>query len=932
MWYLLLLAASHAIPFLGPPGPPEQAPGATRASVNIENANQHVKLSYLEWNEAASDAHPATGGSASPSISAAPPVILLHGSPGAGADFAKLAPLLASGQLAMPPRRRRLIAVDQLGFGDSTKWLSDYSIRSDARAVLQLMDDLHIDRAHIVGWSNGGGTALHMADMAPDRIVSMTLMASIGDQATEGSQSYFFEHAKYRVGLIATYAGELIPHFGLLGPFSLRHSAIRFFMDSDQRALDPIMRRTAVPTLILHGRHDFLVPAWAAERHHDMMPASRLVMLDASHFLPFLQAEESAAWLEKFFTEHDRSTADASASATDTLPPITNLAPVPPPRDIQHATRPIGHWLTTVPWTVETGLLVLISLLSPALGALTGAVFVRDLWLNFSVLVVAMIAARLARMYGGALVARLFGDRIYQWPIVGKRLSRVSITDWQRRWATKPVRTGWLAALFPPLRREAGFAVGLAPKTRAPIAFFIGHFLGSMVWGFIASLAAVLVLVLLLTPARNWLGWFGVLLTLALAASAARHAPTLLTRLGRQRLRAHNARIYRREYWPAFLYYLPLAPYLIYLGLKHRGLTLPTCVNPGIEAGGGMVGESKHSIMRALGSGRAGAPASVLATVMIGEDGDLQRRADRVIDAMQREPSLASFPIIIKPDSGQRGFGVRVMRSREDIVEYFTSMTRPAIVQPYHPGPYECGVLWVRCAATLNGHAAPSTGHDNRITEVKNPSLAANRTGFVYSITGKEFPELVGDGHRTLEELIYAHRRFRRQADIFLDRFAAERSSIPVAGERIRLALSGNHCQGTLFRDGGELMTPELEAAFDALASSFNRVGDNGSATERGGGLDFGRFDVRFTSPEEFKRGSGFGVLELNGATGESTNLYDPERSLWWSYRVLFGQWRHLYELGALRRDAGARPMTWGEVVRSIRAHYRDRRGSTLAD
>lgn len=873
VWYLVLLAVSHAYQWVF--GSPLTAPAAPSQRVAVDPGfGRDVEIAIRRWNEAGTDA---------------PPVILLHGSPGDASNFERLAPLLAAD--------RAVIAVDQLGFGGSAKWVPDYSIRANARAVLEIMDQLHIPRAHVVGWSNGGGTALNMADLAADRVASMTLLASIGDQETEGSQSYFFEHAKYRIGLAAAFAAELIPHFGLLGPLDFRHASIRYFSDSDQRPLRAVMATTRVPTLILHGRHDFLVPAWAAERHHAEMPASRLVMLNASHFLPFLQAEETARHLNDFFREHDQP---GRPARTDTL----DLAPPTPPRDLERWTRPAGAWLTRRPWTVEVLLLIALSLASPALAATVGAVFVGDLTLNFSVLVIGLAGGRMVRVWAGAVAARAMGERVLGLRFIGPRLVRPALEDWRRRWKERPWRTGWLAAHFRPLRREAGLATGLL--RRPPVRFMAGYALGVIAGAYASALAAVGAVVFILGPLRERWGWLGAAAGVLITLAAARHAGTLLTRMGRQRLRAHNARLVRREYWPAFVYYLPLAPYLLYLSIRHRGLTVPTCVNPGIEAGGGMVGESKHAIMSKLV--RPGSHPAILTTVLIEEHPDVEWRASRVLEAMARQPALAAFPLIIKPDSGQRGFGVKVVRAAGELPGYFRVMTRAAIVQPFHPGPGECGVLWIRCADGLAGRT-PRPG----------------RSGFIYSVTGKEFPEITGDGRRTLEQLIYAHRRYRRQADIFLERFAAERSRVPAAGERIRLALSGNHCQGTLFRDGADLLTAALERTIDDLAAGFG-AGDPAAA------LDFGRFDLRYESAAALARGEGFAIVELNGATGESTNLYDPARSLWWSYRVLFGQWRHLYELGAARRALGARPMGWLELLRAIRQHYRDRRGSALAD
>ncbi len=196
----------------------------------------------------------------------------------------------------------------------------------------------------------------------------------------------------------------------------------------------------------------------------------------------------------------------------------------------------------------------------------------------------------------------------------------------------------------------------------------------------------------------------------------------------------------------------------------------------------------------------------------------------------------------------------------------------------------------------------------------------ANAAGYLYSITRKEFPVLVGDGARTMEELIWRHPRFRNQSAVFLERFADERDRVPGAGERVRLAQSGNHCQGTLFRDGEDLITPELEREIDEIARGFR------------GGLDMARFDVRYESEDALRQGTGFGIVELNGTAGESTNIYDPGRSIAWCYRVLGRQCTLAYELGAARKRAGAKGMSLRELIGAVRKQARERRGPEIAD
>jgi hypothetical protein len=419
------------------------------------------------------------------------------------------------------------------------------------------------------------------------------------------------------------------------------------------------------------------------------------------------------------------------------------------------------------------------------------------------------------------------------------------------------------------------------------LRFLAGRTAASMLWALIAygaALAAMVALYRLAQPVTLWK-----LLPAALGLMLVAWAlPALLTPRSRGWLLGRIERILRYEYWPASVFYLPLVPYIAWLTLKHRSITVLTCCNPGIENGGGLIGESKAAIMRRLGD----APG-VLPTLLIAPASPLERTA-QVLRAMQR--AEISFPIILKPDAGQRGFGVALVRSEDEARRYFETMTAPAVVQPYAEGPHECGVLWARRVEGGEGE------------------------GFIFSVTRKEFAVLTGDGTRTVEELVLAHPRYRRQAATFLERLRDRASEVLPAGERLRLVMAGNHCQGTLFTDGADLITPALTRAIDALAAGFD------------GGLDFGRFDLRYESDDALRRGEAFDVVELNGTTSESTNLYDPGKSLWWAYSVLFAQWRLLFELGTARRRAGARPMGIGLLLATVWDHYRTRAGSAVSD
>jgi hypothetical protein len=114
-------------------------------------------------------------------------------------------------------------------------------------------------------------------------------------------------------------------------------------------------------------------------------------------------------------------------------------------------------------------------------------------------------------------------------------------------------------------------------------------------------------------------------------------------------------------------------------------------------------------------------------------------------------------------------------------------------------------------------------------------------------------------------------------------------------------------------------MTAELERAIDAIARRFE-------------GFFIGRFDVRYASIEGFRAGRDLAIVELNGVTSESTNLYDPSWSLWAAYRTLFQQWSLLYRIGAANRQRGHGVSTLRDLAGLLWRHSGGPHVSALAD
>jgi membrane protein DedA with SNARE-associated domain len=334
----------------------------------------------------------------------------------------------------------------------------------------------------------------------------------------------------------------------------------------------------------------------------------------------------------------------------------------------------------------------------------------------------------------------------------------------------------------------------------------------------------------------------------------------LFTFKGRRLLRGALRRKVRWEYWPSSVFYIPVIVYILWLSIKHRGLTLFTAANPGIYAGG-FVNESKSQIL----AGLADSAEFVAATERLPEDATPEARLAKVrLFLAERD---LDYPVVLKPDAGQRGSGVEVVHSDEEALEYLRASRVETLVQEYVSG-HEFGVFYVR-----------------------HPS---EPKGWIYSITEKEFPAVEGDGIHTIEELILRDVKLLPMARLYLARMSARRFDVPAKGEKVAVSWIGNHCRGAVFRDGTRHKTPELEATIDAVSRKFD-------------GFYYGRFDMRTPSVEDFYAGRNFKIIELNGATSEATALYDPSYSLFQAYRIILGHWRILYEIAAQNRDRGIR-------------------------
>jgi hypothetical protein len=317
------------------------------------------------------------------------------------------------------------------------------------------------------------------------------------------------------------------------------------------------------------------------------------------------------------------------------------------------------------------------------------------------------------------------------------------------------------------------------------------------------------------------------------------------------------------EYWPFNVVYFPIFLYYFWLSFKARSFFFFSASNPGIETGG-MLGESKISILDKI------AGEFKPTTLFV----PLSTSLDTVVAQVQ---ALGlEFPLIAKPDVGERGRGVQKIESREALAQYLQKSPLDFLIQEYVDAPLELGVFYYR---------HPKEAH-----------------GIVSSIVKKEFLTLRGNGTDTVESLIMQNGRAILQLSTLTERYGHLFHQIPAAGETIELGNIGNHCLGTKFLDANHLITPELTKVFDDISHSIP-------------GFYFGRYDLRCRSVEDLYAGRNIRIMELNGAGAEPGHIYQPGFSLWEAYRVLFHHWRVMYDISRENHCQGVPYMTLREAA-----------------
>jgi len=240
-----------------------------------------------------------------------PLLVLIHGITSSSASWEPVLPALAD--------HFEVLAPDLLGHGQSDKPAGDYSLGSHACLVRDLMLTLGYESGTIVGHSLGGGIAMQLAYQFPELMDRLVLVSSggLGREVSLFLRAVTLPGAELVLPLIASQAvlqaGEAVARaFGRLGlqagsdlgemargiaslndvgaRRAFVHTARSVIDVGGQRvdARDRLYLAEAVPSMLIWGEGDPIIPAAHGVRAHELMPGSRLELFEGGGHFPHL--------------------------------------------------------------------------------------------------------------------------------------------------------------------------------------------------------------------------------------------------------------------------------------------------------------------------------------------------------------------------------------------------------------------------------------------------------------------------------------------------------------------------------------------------------------------------------------------------------------------------------------------------------------------
>lgn len=317
-------------------------------------------------------------------------------------------------------------------------------------------------------------------------------------------------------------------------------------------------------------------------------------------------------------------------------------------------------------------------------------------------------------------------------------------------------------------------------------------------------------------------------------------------------------RIYQYEFWPFWVFYGALTPLYLLYAIRAKSLMYFCNVNPHLRFGG-FYDYPKYELIQQLP----------------------KKYIPETLSISQKNISTFQppyYPIVVKPNKGERGKDVAILYHPTDWENYKKTVKEELILQELIDFPLEFGLFYIR--------------------------YPDQEKGYVWSITGKEFLAVKGDGKKNLRRLIAENPRTHGQEKELYLKFSNRLDEVLEVGETLQLSKIGNHFKGTTFLDASHLITEKLNQKVDEIIQTLPD-------------FFYGRLDVKTKSIEDLQQGN-FIILELNAANSEATQLYDPQYSVFRAWAIAAELLEIQFQIAQQNKQRGFAYLAWQPLAKVL--------------
>jgi pimeloyl-ACP methyl ester carboxylesterase len=257
-----------------------------------------------------------------------PAVLFIHGLLGSRRNWTHLVDTLDGDH--------RVLAPDLFGHGASAKPMGDYSLGAHAATLRDLLDHLGVDRVTLVGHSLGGGIAMQFCYLFPERVERLVLVSSggLGRAVSPLLRSATIPGAEWVLPVLASgwvrgravAAGRMLARVGWRPSSDMTEAwngftslgdaeSRRAFLATTRSVIDPggqtvtahdhLPMAIEIPTLVVWGTRDRMIPTWHATTAHQAIAGSRVELFEGAGHFPHLDEPDRFANLIADFVRSD---------------------------------------------------------------------------------------------------------------------------------------------------------------------------------------------------------------------------------------------------------------------------------------------------------------------------------------------------------------------------------------------------------------------------------------------------------------------------------------------------------------------------------------------------------------------------------------------------------------------------------------------------